>query len=70
MNNNQFQQLDVLSILSLSAQLSNMNKDENYHKIINQFFSAIDNEIKKLHEENKIIIQQNIRIIELLERRK
>ena len=48
MNNNQFQQLDILSILSLLAQLSNMNKDENYHKIINQLFSAIDNEIKKL----------------------
>lgn len=67
MNNNQ---LDMINILSLVAQITNMNQDENYHKIINQFFSAINDEIKKLHEENDIIITQNNKIIELLEGRK
>ena len=67
MNNNQ---LDMINILSLVAQITNMNQDENYHKIINQFFSAINDEIKKLHEENDIIIAQNNKIIELLEGRK
>ena len=67
MNNNQ---LDMINILSLVAQITNMNQDENYHKIINQFFSTINDEIKKLHEENDIIIAQNNKIIELLEGRK
>lgn len=67
MNNNQ---LDMINMLSLVAQITNMNQDENYHKIINQFFSAITDEIKKLHEENDIIIAQNNKIIELLEGRK
>lgn len=67
MNNNQ---LDMINMLSLVAQITNMNQDENYHKVINHFFSTIGDEIKKLHEENNIIIAQNNKIIELLEGRK
>ena len=66
-NNNQFDALDIFNILSFLAQMENMNKDEDYHKIIHKFFLAINEEIKKLHVENDIIINQNKKIISLLE---
>ena len=49
------------------SEMENMNKDEDYHKIIHKFFLAINEEIEKLHIENNIIINQNEKIINLLE---
>ena len=69
-NNNgdgqQLEFLDVLTIVSFCAQLSNMSQDEQQTIYINNVIKAISNEIEELHEENNIIIAQNKEIIDLI----
>lgn len=60
-NENNFEALDIITLLGFIAQISNIHNDEEYHKYLSE-------EIKKLHEENEIIIEQNKKIISLLER--
>lgn len=69
-NNNgdgqQLEFLDILTIVSFCAQLSNMSQDEQQTTYINNVIKAISNEIEELHEENNIIIAQNKEIIDLI----
>lgn len=69
-NNNgdgqQLEFLDILTIVSFCAQLSNMSQDEQQTIYINNVIKAISNEIEELHEENNIIIAQNKEIIDLI----
>lgn len=69
-NNNgdgqQLEFLDILTIVSFCAQLSNMSQDEQQTTYINNIIKAISNEIEELHEENNIIIAQNKEIIDLI----
>ena len=69
-NNNgdgqQLEFLDILTIVSFCAQLSNMSQDEHQTTYINNVIKVISNEIKELHEENNIIIAQNKEIIDLI----
>lgn len=62
----QLEFLDVLTIVSFCAQLSNMSQDEQQTIYINNVIKAISNEIEELHEENNIIIAQNKEIIDLI----
>lgn len=71
-NNNgdgqQLEFLDILTIVSFCAQLSNMSQDEQQTTYINNVIKAISNEIEELHEENNIIIAQNKEIIDLIKK--
>ena len=58
MNNQQnFETLDILSILSFIAQMENIKKDNQQQEYIHSVIKAIAVEIEKLHKENDIIIQ-------------
>ena len=58
--------LDLLNIFSIGIQMDNMVADEKQTKWINLVIKALVNDVIKLHEENKIIIEQNEEILELL----
>ena len=61
-----FEFLDVLAIVSFMAQINNMNKDVKETQYIHKVIKTIGNEIAKLHYENDIIMEQNETIIKIL----
>lgn len=65
-SNEQFEFLDILAILSFSAQIKNMGEDDKNNDYIHRVIEAIAKEIDKLHMENNIIIEQNKEIVKLL----
>lgn len=62
----QFEFLDLLAITSFVMQLQNIEEDEVQNKYIKEVILAISKEIEELHQENKIIIEQNEKILKLL----
>ncbi len=52
MNNQQFESLDMLTILSFIAQLQNMKQDTEEKRYIHLIIQQIGNEIERLHKEN------------------
>lgn len=69
-NGNQFEFLDLITIMGFLAQVDNMSKDESQTKYIHKVIKTIALEIDKLHKENDIIIKQNEEIIKLLKTKK
>lgn len=67
--NENYNFLDMLTIVGFIAQIENIQKDEEYSKYIKSVIRSISIEIDKLHRENDIIMEQNKKIIALLERR-
>ena len=61
-----FDFLDVLAIVSFMAQINNMNNDVKETQYIHKVIKTIGNEIAKLHYENDIIMEQNETIIKIL----
>ena len=60
--NEQFDFLDIINILSFSAQLENMYQDTQTNKKISKIMLGIFKEIQKLHKENDLIVEQLNRI--------
>lgn len=67
-NNENFDFLDIITMVSFLAQMDNMNQDDAQNKFIHKVIHSISNEIEKLHKENDIIMAQNEEIIKLLKR--
>ena len=65
-NDSEFEALDLLNIASFLAQVDNIMSNNEQNKYIYKVIKAISLEIKKLHKENNIIIEQNKEIIKLL----
>lgn len=65
-NINNFELLDLITIISFAAQLQNMEMDGKQTNFIHKVIKAIADEIDKLHQENDIIIEQLNRIEEKL----
>lgn len=61
-----FEFLDALAIVSFMAQINNMNKDVKETQYIHKVIKTIGSEIAKLHYENDIIMEQNETIIKIL----
>ena len=68
MQNNNFQSLDVLQIMSFLIQLKNIEWDENQNMYIHSVIQNINSQIAKLHQENDIIMKQNEQILQKLDR--
>lgn len=62
MNNNftteEFGALDMLNVMSVIAQLQNIQKDETHNKALAMIIRTIFNEIEKLHKENDLILKK------------
>lgn len=52
MNNNNFETLDLITVISFLAQITNIQKDTEEKEYIHAVIKAIANEIEKLHREN------------------
>ena len=63
---NNMEQMDLINIASFVLQLANVHQDNELEKIYGQTIKAIAEEIKQLHQENAMIIQQNNILIDLL----
>lgn len=61
--------LDGITILGFIAQLQNIQDDKEQTEYIRKVIQAIADEIKKLHDENDIIIKQNEEILKILKKR-
>lgn len=68
-NNNEFGVLDSLNLISLFAQIQNMQDDAKETNYIHEVIKVIAIEIEKLHKENDDIIRQNEEILSLLKRK-
>lgn len=64
--NNNYNVLDLLNIISLWAQMENMSMDAEQTNYVRKVIKAIANEIEKLHEENDVIMKQNDEILKIL----
>lgn len=62
-----FDLLDIITMVGFFAQMDNMSKDEEQTEYIHGVIETIEKEIEKLHKENDIIIEQNNTIIHMLE---
>lgn len=68
MNNNQnFEALDILTLISFIAQIQNMNQDAKQKQYIHDVIKAIAEEIEKLHKENDRLEKKINKILEILE---
>ena len=63
--NNNFEFLDIVTILGFVAQMQNLEKDEQYENYIKNFIHNLDEEIQKLHKENEEIIEKLDKILNL-----
>ena len=67
MNNNQnFESLDIITIMGFIAQMQNIQKDNEEKEYIHQVIHAISDEIQKLHKENDKIEYKLDKILEAL----
>lgn len=67
MNNNQnFETLDLITLIGFIAQIQNMKIDAEEKDYIHDVIKAIADEIQKLHEENDRIESKLNKILELL----
>lgn len=64
--NNEFEFLDALTLISFFAQMENLDKDEKYTRFIKRIILGLVNEIEKLHKENEDIINKLNQILEKL----
>ena len=63
--NNNFEFLDVITILGFVAQMQNLEKDEQYENYIKNFIYNLNEEIQKLHKENEEIIEKLDKVLNL-----
>ena len=56
--NNEFEFLDALTLISFFAQMENLDKDEKYTRFIKRVILGLVSEIEKLHKENDEIIKK------------
>lgn len=61
-----FNLLDAVTIVSFLAQLDNMEKDVKQTKWIHGVVEKLAEEVQKLHEENDILIEKVDKILKLL----
>lgn len=66
---NNFEFLDIITIVGFIAQLSNIAKDEEQTNYIHKVIETIAQEIEKLHQENDYIMWQNEEILKILKNR-
>lgn len=67
MNNNQnFESLDIITIMGFIAQMQNIQKDNKEKEYIHQIIHIISDEIQKLHKENDRIEYKLDKILEIL----
>lgn len=64
--NNEFEFLDALTLISFFAQMENLDKDEKYTRFIKRVVLGLVGEIEKLHKENEDIINKLNQILEKL----
>lgn len=64
--NQEFDFLDGINIVSFITQVLNMGQNEYTDAYVRRVVKAIANEINLLHQENDIIIKQNNEILRLL----
>lgn len=64
--NTQFEFLDIITIISFIAQLSNMQGDERFINYIEKLNHAIADEVDKIYVNLDIVIKQNEEILKLL----
>lgn len=65
-DNNGFEFLDALTLISFFAQMENLDKDERYEKFIKKIIMFLIGEIEKLHKENDDIIKKLDEVLEKL----
>ena len=64
--NNEFEFLDALTLISFFAQMENLDKDEKYTRFIKRVILGLVGEIEKLHKENDDIIKKLDEVLEKL----
>ena len=64
--NQQFDFLDVISLMGFFAQMENLDKDQKYEEFIKKIIIGLVQEIEKLHKENEDIINKLNQILEKL----
>lgn len=70
MNNNQnFEALDIITLMGFIAQMQNIEKDNKEKEYIHQVIHAISDEIQKLHKENDRIEYKLDKILEILNKK-
>ena len=65
-NNQNFETLDLITLIGFIAQIQNMKIDAEEKDYIHNVIKAIADEIQKLHEENDRIESKLNKILELL----
>ena len=66
MRNNQWEMLDIITLIGFIAQLDNMEKDTIHQDYIHNVIDNISLEIDKLHKENDMIINEINKIKKLI----
>lgn len=72
MNNNQnqnFEALDILALISFVAQVENMNKDAKEKAYIHEVIRTIAKQIEKLHQENDRLESKLNEILNILQKK-
>ena len=64
--NQQFDFLDVITLMGFFAQIENLDKDQKYEEFIKKIIIGLVQEIEKLHKENEYIINKLDQILEKL----
>ena len=67
-DNNSFEFLNALTLISFFAQMENLDKDERYEKFIKKIIMFLISEIEKLHKENDDIIKKLDEVLEKLDK--
>ena len=66
--NQQFDFLDVITLMGFFAQIENLDKDQKYEEFIKKIIIGLVQEIEKLHKENGDIINKLDQILEKLDK--
>lgn len=66
--NQQFDFLDVITLMGFFAQIENLDKDQKYEEFIKKIIIGLVQEIEKLHKENEDIINKLDQILEKLDK--
>ena len=64
----QFDFLDVITLMGFFAQMENLDKDQKYEEFIKKIIVGLVQEIEKLHKENDDIINKLNQILEKLDK--
>ena len=66
--NQQFDFLDIISLMGFFAQMENLDKDQKYEEFIKKIIIGLVQEIEKLHKENEDIINKLDQMLEKLDK--